>query len=265
MQKLLILTMFITFTLAVVKAQEVPAAAPVDSTKTPAEMPKISKNFVKFNITSALLKNYSIQYERVLSKGISMAVTYKMMPESSIPYIDDIISLSGDVDSETKDLLENLITKNYTITPEIRFYSGKKGYGRGFYTALFYKYGNYTIDNVKYTSTQEEGDDIILTGFGNVSSHTGGIMFGAQWGLGKYLCLDWWIIGVHFGVSSGDIKATYSEPLSEEDQQSIEDEINGFDIPMLKKTIDVTANKATLDFSGPWAGIRAGLSFGIKF
>lgn len=265
MKKLVIFSLFITCTLLVIRAQENIVIVTADSVNNPAKPAKISKNFVKFNLTTAILKSYSFQYERALSKKISMAVTYKTMPESSIAYIDDILRLSGDVDPETKNLLENLITKNYTITPEIRFYSGKKGYGRGFYTALFYKYGNYTIDNVIYTSTQEEGEDIILTGLGNVASHTGGVMIGAQWGLGKYLCLDWWIMGLHFGVSSGDIVATYSEPLSEEDQQSIENEVNNVDVPMLKQSIDVTANKATLTFDGPWLGIRAGLSLGIKF
>jgi hypothetical protein len=79
------------------------------------------------------------------------------------------------------------------------------------------------------------------------------------------MCLDWWILGPHFGVSSGNVIGLSSIPLTEEEQQSIEDEVNDIDIPMLKQTIDVSADKVTLDFSGPWAGIRAGLSFGIKF
>lgn len=260
MKKLLILSLLITFTMSVVRAQEVPEVAPDD-------MVKISKNLIKFNLTSALIKNYSVQYERVLSRNISMAVSFKMMPESNIPSIDDIIQLFGDTDPQTRDIIENLTTKNYTITPEIRFYSGKKGYGRGFYTALFYKYGNYTIDNAKYTYTPEEdaGEDVIFNGSGRISSNTGGFMIGAQWGLGKHLCLDWWILGLHFGKSKGNIVALYSEPPSEVDQQSIEDEINAVDIPMLKQTIDVTDDKATLKFTGPWLGVRAGLSFGIKF
>jgi hypothetical protein len=38
-----------------------------------------------------------------------------------------------------------------------------------------------------------------------------------------------------------------------------------FDIPMVKKTVNVTANKVALIFDGPWAGLRAGISIGISF
>jgi hypothetical protein len=90
-------------------------------------------------------------------------------------------------------------------------------------------------------------------------------MIGAQWALGKHICLDWWILGPHFGISSGDVLGLPSAPLSVEDQQEIEDELNGIDFPMFKQTVDVTADKASMIFDGPWAGIRAGLSIGVKF
>lgn len=260
MKKLLALSLLITFTISVVRAQEVPEVAPDN-------MVKISKNLIKFNLTSALIKNYSLQYERVLSRSISTAVSFKMMPESVIPYTDYIYKWAGDIDAETKNTIENLNIGNYTITPEIRFYTGKKRYGTGFYTSLFYRYGHFTASNAIVTFNQDDplADPTTMTMSGSMTSHTGGFMLGAQWGLGKHMCLDWWILGPHFGVSKGSVIGLSSIPLTEEDQQSIEDEVNGLDIPMLKQTIDVTADKVTLDFSGPWAGIRAGLSFGIKF
>jgi hypothetical protein len=260
MKKLLLLSLLITLTMSVARAQEVPEVAPKD-------MVKISKNLVKFNLTSALIKNYSAQYERVLSRNISMALSFKMMPESVIPYTENIFKWVGEIDAETRNTIENLTIGNYTITPEIRFYKGKKRYGTGFYTALFYRYGHFTASNAIATFNQDdpEVDPVTMTMSGNLSSHTGGFMFGAQWALGKHMCLDWWILGPHFGVSSGNVIGLSSIPLTEEEQQSIEDEVNDIDIPMLKQTIDVSADKVTLDFSGPWAGIRAGLSFGIKF
>ncbi len=260
MKKLLLLSLLMILSMSVARAQEVPEVAPND-------MVKISKNLIKFNLTSALIKNYSVQYERVLSRNISLGLSFKMMPESGIPYTDQIFRWSGDIDAETKNTIENLNIGNYTITPEIRFYKGKKRYGTGFYTALFYRYGHFTASNAIVTINQDdpELDPTTMTISGNMTTHTGGFMFGAQWALGKHMCLDWWILGPHFGVCSGNAIGLTSAPLSEEDQQSIEEEINGFDVPMLKQTIDVTADKATLDFSGPWAGIRAGLSFGIKF
>jgi len=260
MKKLLTLSLFITISFSVVLAQEVPQVAPDN-------MPNIPKNLIKFNLTSALIKNYSVQYERVLSRTISMAVSYKIMPESTIPYTNQIFKWAGDIDAETKNTIENLNIGNYTITPEIRFYSGKKRYGSGFYTALFYRYGHFTASNAIVTFNQDdpEVEPTTLTMSGNMTTHTGGLMMGAQWALGKHMCLDWWIAGPHFGVSSGKVIGLSSTPITEEEQQSIEDEVNGKKIPMVKQTIDVTADKATLDFSGPWTGIRAGLSFGIKF
>jgi hypothetical protein len=260
MKKLFILSLLITISVSAILAQE-------GSQVAPRQMPDISKNLIKFNLTSALIKNYSVQYERVVSRTISLGVSFKMMPESGIPYTDQIFKWSGEIDAETRNTIENLNISNYTITPEIRFYAGKKRYGSGFYTSLFYRYGHFTASNAIVTFNQDdpEVDPITMTMSGDMTTHTGGSMIGAQWSLGKHMCLDWWILGPHFGVSKGNVIGLSSMPLSEEDQQSIEDEVNDLDIPMLKQTIDVTADKVVLDFSGPWAGIRAGLSFGIKF
>nr|MBP6365337.1 hypothetical protein [Bacteroidales bacterium] len=65
MKKLLAVTALILCSVFTVRAQE--SAKP-------------QMNFVKFNLTSLLLKNYSLQYERVLSKSISAAVSFRFMP-----------------------------------------------------------------------------------------------------------------------------------------------------------------------------------------
>ena len=144
MKKLLILSLFISFTLYVVSAQEVPVVPPSDTlsakevqVNTPANSVKISKNFIKFNITSALIKNYSLQYERVLSRSVSATVSFRIMPESGIPYTDNIFKWFDITDPEAQNVIENAIIGNFAITPEIRFYTGKKRYGNGFYFALF--------------------------------------------------------------------------------------------------------------------------------
>jgi hypothetical protein len=56
-----------------------------------------------------------------------------------------------------------------------------------------------------------------------------------------------------------------SEPLSEVDQQNIADDLNSIDIPWFKQTVNVTADKVSMVFDGPWAGLRVGLSLGVKF
>jgi|WetSurMetagenome_2_1015567.scaffolds.fasta_scaffold231199_2 hypothetical protein len=279
MKKLLILSLFITCKLFAVSAQAVTSIAPADSVKIPVDSlkistdpvkvsvnaVKISKNFIKSNITSALIKNYSLQYERILSRSVSIALTLRMMPESHIPYADNIINWFDITDPDTQNVIKNSIIGNYAITPEIRFYTGKKRYGNGFYFALFYRYGHYTINNVFIPYDTDSGDQVTMNTSGDVSSHTGGFMLGAQWALGKHICLDWWILGPHFGVSSGDMISLSSAPLSEVDQQDIADNLNGIDIPMFKQTVNVTADKVSMIFDGPWGGIRAGLSIGVKF
>jgi len=231
-----------------------------------APQTRMPKNFVKFNVTSALIKNFELQYERVLSKSISMALSFNIMPETKLPFSDLIINWADITDPEEQEVIENLITGNFTVTPEVRFYLGKKRYGTGFYISLFYMYGQYTVSNVKTTFESSLGEDVTIDYSANVaSSHTGGFMLGAQWALGKRFSLDWWIMGPHFGVSSGDVLGIPSIPLTPEDQQDIEDNLNDIDIPMFEQTVEVTADKATMIFDGPWGGIRAGLLIGVRF
>lgn len=265
MKKQIIISLFSICSLFAVSAQDVPIVATADSTKITADTINIFKNYIKFNITSLLIKNYSLQYERILSRNVSVAMSFRVMPESGVPYTDNIFRWFDITDPEDQEMIENLIMSNYAITPEIRFYTGKKRYGTGFYISLFYQYGNYSVKNVLRNYEPDIGGEATMTTSGDVSSHTAGFMLGAQWALGKHMCLDWWIFGPHFGVSSGDVLGLPSTPLSEGDQQRVEDELNDIDIPMFKQTVNVTADKVTMIFDGPWGGIRAGLSIGVKF
>ena len=265
MKKLIIISLFSICSLSAVIAQEVPADPATDSTKITADTVNISKNFIKLNLTSLLIKNYSLQYERIISRNISLAMSFRVMPESTIPYTDNIFRWFDITDPEDQEMIENLLMSNYAITPEIRFYTGKKRYGNGFYISLFYQYGNYSVSNVLRNYEPDTGGEATMVTSGDVSSHTAGFMLGSQWALGKHMCLDWWIFGPHFGISSGDVLGLPSTPLSEGDQQIVEDELNDIDIPMFTQTVEVTADKVTMIFDGPWGGIRAGLSIGIKF
>lgn len=90
-------------------------------------------------------------------------------------------------------------------------------------------------------------------------------MFGAQWFLGRHVCLDWWIMGPHYGSGNGSFSGISSQPLSQEEQNDLRRELENLDIPLTNKTVSVNANGATLILDGPWGGIRAGISLGIKF
>ena len=45
----------------------------------------------------------------------------------------------------------------------------------------------------------------------------------------------------------------------------LQKELDSIDLPIGDVTAKATANGATLNISGPWAGIRSGLSLGYRF
>jgi hypothetical protein len=289
MKKLLILSLFLACTLSVLKSQEITAdslkitadtvqttsdAAIVayDMEKYQPETSNISKNFIKFNLTSLAIMNFSLQYERVLSRSISGALSFAYMPETNIPtYIADRVikqaeNLSGEgIGPETEDIIRNLLISSYTITPEIRFYLGQKRYSTGFYISLFYRYGSYAVSNIPIPYTNDLDEDITIDTKGDIKSHTGGFLLGYQWALGKHMCLDWQMFGPHFGVSSGDFLGLPSSPLSQQDQADIEEEFLKVESSLVDQTVDATANEVKMLFDGPWGGIRFAVSIGVKF
>jgi hypothetical protein len=226
----------------------------------------LKKNFIKINLTAIAIKNYSIQYERVVNKSISVAVSYRNMPSTSIPFkklLKDAAAEDGE--QETIDAIEKLRLSNYAITPELRFYVGKKGYGRGFYIAPFYRYAVFNASNIAF----EYGDNLTFQNeialSGKLTSNTGGIMFGAQWALGKTIVLDWWIFGPHYGAANGTFSGLANKPLTQTEQQELRENLEDIDIPLTTKTVIVNSAGATLKLDGPWAGVRGGISLGVRF
>ena len=92
---------------------------------------KIDKNIVKINLIGFSVNG---QYERILSKRVSIALSYKILPNGKFIFR----GLIPTTDPQARESLDNLILSNSAITPEVRFYLGKKGYGQGFYLAPFY-------------------------------------------------------------------------------------------------------------------------------
>lgn len=223
-------------------------------------------NLVKVNLTSPILKNYSIQYERILNKRVSVALSGRLMPASTLPFKN---AIRKEVIKEEDDLITDAFNQakfsNYAITPEVRFYLGKKGYGQGFYIAPYYRFAKYNIEELRYTY-EDLDQDISIQLSGNLKSHTGGFLIGAQWMLSNTLGLDWWILGPNIGGGKGHITGLSSEPIDPDIQQDIRESLeNDLDIPFTKTTVDVNANGANMRLSGPWAGVRAGLLLTFRF
>lgn len=154
---------------------------------------------------------------------------------------------------------------NFAITPEIRFYLGK-GYGQGFYISVFFRHMQLELNNISIDFEGENGGENTIDLTGDVKTNTAGILMGAQWSIGKHFCVDWWILGAHYGVGLGNINAVSDQlQLSQSEQDDIEQQLNDIDIPFSDATVDVAADRVSLKIDGPWAGIRAGLSIGFKF
>ncbi|MGN6164394.1 MAG: hypothetical protein ACTHOF_07630 [Flavisolibacter sp.] len=222
-------------------------------------------NFIKFNLLGILLKNYSIQYERVLTRKISFVVAYRTMPQTTIPFKNQIVKLVGDDDPDTKETIEKLRISNYAITPEIRFYLSKKGYGQGFYIAPFYRYASFNTNNVTVHYEDNAGNQSSISLSGKLTTNTGGILFGVQKSLGKHVCLDWWLFGPHYGNGIGNFTGTPDKPLTQDEQTDLKQQLDDIDIPLTNKTVTVTAGSASLKLDGPWGGLRMGLSIGVSF
>ena len=97
------------------------------------------KNIVKLNLFSLPLKNLSLQYERGLNENMSVALGVRFQPKGSIPF-QSTIRNSMDTDNDTADagldFVNNAQISNWAITPEFRYYFGKKPLN-GFYIAPF--------------------------------------------------------------------------------------------------------------------------------
>jgi len=217
------------------------------------------KNIIKLNLPALALKNISVQYERAVARKITLATTVRFMPEGSIPLKNAVIDLADDVDFKRQ--INNLSIGNVAVIPEVRFYLGKKGAFRGFYVAPFASIARYNAKLLFEYDDAGTTKNIPLDG--SVNTITGGIMFGAQWKLSKRLYLDWWILGPNYGSSKGDIIGRKS--LTPSEQQSVRDELAGFEVPLTEFTYVVDANGATVNFNGPWAGVRSGICLGIRF
>ncbi len=262
MKRLLILAVMLFSAVLFLNAQNVNS---VPETKQQPQM-----NFVKLNITSVILKNYAIQYERVLTKRISVALSFRMMPSTSLPFKNKIINSMNNPDQQAIDAIESVKLNNIAITPEVRFYLGKKGYGRGFYIAPFYRFAKYGANNLDInfednSSGTPVNRTVVMSG--NLNTHTGGLLFGVQWALGKHVALDWWILGPSFGVSSGSLLGVSNTVIPPDGQQEIRNTIDDIDIPMVKKTVSFSSDNKNvmIDLTGPWAGIRSGILLGFKF
>ena len=172
-----------------------------------------------------------------------------------------------DDESDAGKYLDDIRINTIAFTPELRIYTGRHGYGRGFYLAPYY---NFFSANLKELKIEEEIDgkmeNAILAG--NIKTHSGVLCWaisGCSEPRKYHHRLGFF--GVHAGKSSGNLEGVTSRTLSNEDQQKVKDTLdeNLKDIPLFKFTSEVGANTVKVTEKGPWAFLRGNLSIGFRF
>ena len=221
------------------------------------------RNIVKLSLTSLAFRNIHLQYERVLNKRISVSLSFSTIFEGEIPLLGSVENTIDD--AESFDKIKDVSLSYYSVTPEVRFYLGKKGFGKGFYLAPFYRNSKLTLDGVSFEYPTDEGGTSSISTSGSISGNTVGLLIGSQFNLGKSIVLDWWIVGPHYGSGSGTLNGVSSDPFSAIERSALQTELNELDLPFVDETTEVSAKDIKVLFSGPWGGVRAGLSLGFRF
>lgn len=217
------------------------------------------KNMGKVNLSAFAFKGFNLQYERQLSSKVTAALSYGMVPFSTIAFKSYI---KEQVDNPDADIADYRLGTSI-FTPEVRYYFGRKGAFHGFYLAPYARIGRYKIEG-PITYANSDGAKQNANFKGKFHSITGGLMIGSSWQLSERFYLDWWIAGAGFGGEKGSFTA--ATPLSEDDQVSLKRKLES--ISLLGVTIkpEVNNNGATVKTSGSMVGVRGlGVNFGIRF
>jgi hypothetical protein len=223
-------------------------------------------NIIKGNLTSFALKNYHLSYERSLNHFMSVSANYRYMPKGSLP-LQSIAKKYIDNPAINFDLFQ---MGNNALTFESRFYLGLQKMS-GFYIAPYARFTNFDLSvPVEYTYTPDASFIAPIPMTANLNGMIKSTSYGAYIGLQKQLLtklvLDIWLIGGHYGSSTGVLNFVAPEKLPSQAvtalQQILDDtKVNPFE---LKSKVD--QNGATADMKGPWAGFRGlGISLGLRF
>ncbi len=244
-------------TATVVLAQKPPAGAPSGDALNAKK-----KNIGKINASSLLLRNLSVQYERILTLRFSVALGFRWMPNGPLPFGGQLKSLTDQYGNNEKAiaLWDNIRVNGYALTPEFRFYLGK-GNGQGLYLAPFLRYEQMNIRSAYPLDAERE-----IPFLGSYKSWGAGLMLGAQFRLSPLLTLDWWIIGPYYTMPSMAIQAS-TVSLSQQEREDLSQDLDGITVNILNFKIKthVDDNQAGISSSGQLAAIRGfGFCLGIK-
>lgn len=224
------------------------------------------KNLVKFNVAPLAWGTGSLTYERVATGRLVAGATVNYRPQRSAPFKSTLQKLfeNDDTEGEVTFDIAKLKYSNFSFSPEIKLYLGKKGAFHGFYIAAFAKWENTKVDYVyQFDELMLLSEDPNFPLKGNIKAFSGGIYFGVQWHLGKNIYLDWQIIGGNYG--SANISINANRDLSTEEQAELKDFAEDLKDSFDNIDYEVTSKGIKLKGKIPWAGLRTGLSVAYRF
>jgi hypothetical protein len=221
-----------------------------------------SKNVVKLNLFALATQNISLQYERALHKNISLALQVGFTPTHDLTSV-----INDQIATASNNVIHDIKISGVSITPEFRWYPGKKvekQAPRGFYLSAYLRYAKYTA-NAFYTYKDSSYYPLFVKDVPGTTSisYSGigtGLMLGYQWVISNRVSIDWWILGAHGGsaVLSGSISASGMNAADAKEQ------IDAKHVPNLVTTV-TGPNSLDLKQTGPFAGLRTGFCIGIAF
>ncbi|RFS19463.1 DUF3575 domain-containing protein [Chitinophaga silvatica] len=226
-------------------------------------------NIVKVNLSSLALNNYSVYFERCLTKKISATLGVRIMPNTALNTTLVGVRVADLLQSDNNNDYINSNVNNQTFTLGVRFYTGHKPGARGFYTELYGRYGNFGI-NYPYNYTTG-GKDYYIPVTARYSGLGGGILLGSQFMISRHILMDIYIIGAHYGKMTGSLDARADlSSMSNADKQLLRYDLEGLAPALNNKQIitvqDVDNSGAKGKIDGPFLGVRAlGFSIGYAF
>lgn len=224
------------------------------------------KNTLKMNLSSLLVNNYSISYERALGKHTSILMNGRFMPNASIPYGNKLQELIKDSGIDFSQF--NLGNTAYTM--EFRYYMGKKAQN-GFYLAPYVRKSNFDFALPVTIEIEDPATSTITENkakfTGNLAALSGGLMFGIQKHLSKVFVIDIWLVGAHAGLTTGKVTANLNPSintiLQAELAKTLEEAKNDSPIPF---DYSISQDKVIFTANSIAPGVRLlGFNLGITF
>jgi hypothetical protein len=131
---------------------------------------------IKMNISQLGLKNLSFQGEYGFHKNMSVGLGFNFMLKRKLPgFFSE--------EDPTGEGLRNTAFKGWAVTPEFRFYPGRKEEHvapHGFYLGLYYRHSKHSLTSgytENFTNGKTYSYDMELSYIAN----TAGLMIGSQW------------------------------------------------------------------------------------